>query len=327
VRFPNDSYAGPGVAYWQCMAWKRRLLLVALTALAVLQAREAVADSGRCFDFGSPTLEKLLAPGQVQRLFIQVKNPVPEARLAAAALSGEAKRRGIEAVVSAEAWNTNGESEQNHVVRLCRENSAQLVASVQFLTGTNPESARVEFRDQAGQSVGFLVGWMTDGASCPPSLTGSDGSAASSSPSYAWYGWEMLPADAVSFLLVIYVKDTPGAGAATYATVPPAIHVANRQIGRAAISFGLRLVPAALTAASPRCARPDAEDGCNAIVLALVSALVVSLVDDFVLAWKPNDSGTRTTDPQPPSKPPGPSVSVGLLPYRQGAGLGLAGRF
>ena len=302
------------------------MLVLALAGLAVLQTRQAVADSGRCFDFGSPTVERLLAPGRVQRLFIQVKNPVPEARLAAAALSGEAKRRGIEAVLSAEAWNTKGESEQDHALRLCKENSAQLVASVQFLTGTNPEAARAEFWDQAGQSVGSLVGWMTDGASCPPSPIGSDRSAASSSRSYAWYGWEMLPADAVSFLLVIYVKDTPGVGAATYATVPPAIHVANGQIGRAAISFGLRLVPAALAAASPRCARSD-EDGCGLIVLALASGLVVSLVDDFVLAWKPNDTGTHTTDPQPPSKPPELSVSVGLLPYRQGAGLGLAGRF
>jgi hypothetical protein len=306
------------------MTRKRCLAVLASTGLAVLQAREAVADSGRCFDFVSPTLEKLLAPGKVQRLFIQVKDPSPEARRAAASLSGEAKRRGIAAVLSAEAWNANGKSEQDHAVRLCKENRAQLVASVQFLTGT--EAARVEFWDQAGKSEGSLAGWMTEEVSCPPVLPGPGEPVASSPPSYAWYGWEMLPVDAASFLLVIYVKDTPGVGAATYATVPPAIHLANERIGRAAISFGLRLVPAALTAASPRCARSD-EDGCGLIVLALASGLLVSLVDDFVLAWKPSDTGTHTTDPQPPSKPPGLSVSVGLLPYRQGAGLGLAGRF
>jgi hypothetical protein len=42
-----------------------------------------------------------------------------------------------------------------------------------------------------------------------------------------------------------------------------------------------------------------------------------------------DDPGSRTdpAETRPPSKPPGLSVSVGLLPYRQGAGLGLAGRF
>jgi hypothetical protein len=55
---------------------RRGLLALALAALAVLQTRQAVAESGRCFDFSSPTLEKLLVPSQVQRLFIQVKKPV-----------------------------------------------------------------------------------------------------------------------------------------------------------------------------------------------------------------------------------------------------------
>jgi hypothetical protein len=38
-----------------------------------MQAREAIAESGRCFDLALHILEKLLAPGNVQRVFIQAK--------------------------------------------------------------------------------------------------------------------------------------------------------------------------------------------------------------------------------------------------------------
>ena len=55
------------------MTGKRGLLVFALTALALMQAREAVAEGGRCFDLALPILEKLLAPGKVQRVFIQAK--------------------------------------------------------------------------------------------------------------------------------------------------------------------------------------------------------------------------------------------------------------
>ena len=56
------------------MTKKRSLLVLALTASALMQAREAVAESGRCFDLALPILEKLLAPGKVQRVFIQAKD-------------------------------------------------------------------------------------------------------------------------------------------------------------------------------------------------------------------------------------------------------------
>ena len=310
---------------------------MALAALAVLQTRQAMAESGRCFDFSSPTLEKLLVPSQAQRLFVQVKNPVPEARLAAAALSGEAKRRGIEAVLSPEAWNTHGESEQDHAVRLCKENGAQLVASVQFLTGTNPEAARAEFWDQAGQSVGSLVGWMADGISCPPALAGPVEPVASSPQHKTWYGWQLMIADAASFALLF--SPVPGLAAGTYWVAPPLIHAAHGQGWKAGTSVGLRLgVPlvamlVSLGASSGSCDSRDEPAECAAGWLGvgfLVGAIVAAAIDDVAFAWEVSDDPGSRTDPaetRPASKPPGLSVSVGLLPYRQGAGLGLAGRF
>jgi len=306
---------------------------LALAGLAVLQTRQAVAESGRCFDFSSPTLEKLLVPSQVQRLFLQVKNPVPEARLAAAALSGEAKRRGIEAVLSSEAWNTHGESEQDHAVRLSKESGAQLVASVQFLTGT--EAARVEFWDQAGQSVGSLVAWMADGISCPPALAGPAEPVASTAQHKTWYGWQLMIADVTSFALLF---PTSGATAITYLVVPPLIHAAHGQGWRAGTSIGLRLgVPlvamlVAASASSGSCTN-DSDELCAlgpAAFGLLVGVIVAAAIDDAAVAWEVSDDPASRSDPaetRPPSKPPGLSLSVGLLPYRQGAGLGLAGRF
>ena len=303
-----------------------------LAALAGLQTRPAMADSGRCFDFSSPTLEKLLVPSQVQHLFIQVKKPSFEARLAAAALSGEAKRRGIEAVLSSEAWNTYGESEQDHAVRLCKENGAQLVAIVQFLTGANPEAARVEFRDPAGQSVGSLVAWMADEISCRPALAGPVEPVASTPQHKTWYGWQLMIADAASFALLF---PTSGATVTTYLVGPPLIHAAHGQGWKAGTSIGLRLgVPllAMLVATHASSCSNDSE-GCwlgPAALGFLVGAIVAAAIDDVAFAWEVSDDpGSRTdpAEPRPASKPPGLSVSAGLLPYRQGAGLGLAGRF
>jgi hypothetical protein len=316
------------------MTGKRDLLVFALTALALMQGREALADSGRCFDLALPTLEKLLVPGNVQRLFIQVKDPVSEARLAAATLSGEAKRRGIEAVLSADTWDANGESEQDHVVRLCKENSAQLVARVQFLTGSEPGAARVEFWDQDGHSVGSLVGWMTDGISCPPALADAASSATDSASLRTWYGWEMLPTDIGSLVLSLVGQRWPLL--VTYIAAPAAIHAANGRGGRAVLSVALRaLVPLsiAITGAALGGACFEGEspnDHCRerfVTVPLFASAIVAAIVDDFLLAWKPDDTVAHATEPLPSSKPPGLSLGVGLLPVRQGAGFGLAGHF
>jgi hypothetical protein len=57
---------------------------------------------------------------------------------------------------------------------------------------------------------------------------------------------------------------------------------------------------------------------------------VVAIVDDTLLAWKETkdpDSPSYAARLRPTDKDRGVSVGVGLLSYRQGAGLGLAGRF
>jgi len=318
------------------MTWNRELFLCALTALSVLQSRVAIADSGRCFDLSSPTIENILNPSKVQRLLIQEKNPSPEAHLAAETLSAQAKERGIEVVFSARAWNSAGASEQDQAARVCKENSAQLVASVQFLTGT--EAARVEFRDPSGQSVGSSLGWLTDGGKCTKALFAPEESAASSSAGDTWYGWQLLIADASAVALAYSrlgsSKDVRGVAVLTYAVVPALIHGANGQPRRLGLSLLLRVVvPLSLgltvAALSIACweGKSDQETCNDGATAMLVSAGLAALVDDLFLAWKPALVVTQAIEQRPSSPAQGLSLSVGLLPYRQGAGLGMAGRF
>jgi hypothetical protein len=302
-----------------------------LAVLAVFQVREAVADSGRCFDFAAPTTEKLLTVNKVQRLVIQVENPGPEARQAAAALAGEAKKRGIEAVILNLPWPSAGVSADEYAAKVCKDNSAQLVAGVRFLTGTS--AASVVFRDASGQNLESMFVWMTEGLSCPADLPGFELPAPRLSPGTSWYGWKLMIADAGSLLLLFI----PGPGTLlsvlNYAATPALIHGSNNQGMNAGISVALRLVLPVLggligsadSAAS--CQRNDNELCGLAPVVAglLLGAVIATVIDDGIMAWKPIE--TAPAEDRPAAKAPGLSFSAGPVPYRQGAGIGLAGRF
>jgi hypothetical protein len=320
---------GPRVAEPTEMTIGRAFVALGLAALAVVQVRTAVADSGRCFDFAVSTTDRLLVVNKVQRLVIQVENPGSEARQAAAALAGEAKKRGIEAVISIEPWPQAGVSADEHAAKVCRDNSAQLVAGVRFLTGTS--AASVVFRDASGKNVESMFVWMTEGLSCPTDAPGLELVAPGNASSTSWYGWQLMIADSGSLLLLFVPGPGPFLSVLNYLATPAVIHGSNDQGMNAGIGVGLRLILPVLGALmgsaeiGANCQRSDNElCGATPVLTGLlIGTLVAMVIDDGLMAWKM----TAPAKEPPATKAPGVSFNVGLVPYRQGAGVGLAGRF
>jgi hypothetical protein len=61
-----------------------------------------------------------------------------------------------------------------------------------------------------------------------------------------------------------------------------------------------------------------------------VGMAVAAIIDDSLLAWKATkdpDSPLSCSSQRRSRKDPRISLGVGVLPYRTGAGLGMAGRF
>jgi hypothetical protein len=309
----------------------RVVMMCGLAALAVFQARAALADDGRCFDFATPTADKLLIADRVQRLVIRVENPDREARQAAAAVAREAKKHGIEAVFSNQAWPTAAASAEAQAAQVCKDNSAQLVASVHFLTGSNPKAANVELRDTSGQTVGSITSWMTEGLSCPEFPPGLEGVMPRDLSSAKWYGWQLMLADAGAFSMLLARQGWPYL--VTYTLFPAALHGVNGQGGRALGSIGLRTIPflvaggALLLGTACREGNDHPESCGDGVTPFLVTAILVSLIDDCVLAWKPTEVAPTTPEDRPVRKALGASLGVGLLPSRNGAGLAFSGRF
>ncbi len=322
----------------------------------------AQANDEICFDFASPTLDSLLQSGSVQRLLIVVRAPEVDARFAAKGLSLAARRRGVEVIIMR---NSQALLPHDLAVEECAANQAQLVAIVEVVAGGDPKTATADFRDRAGQKLAVLSSVRAQTAQCRGAGSASSpqgperdramGASSAESgveeeeedipdapgapppgegPGRTWYGWQLMIADATSVVAIL--SPVPSFAVPTFLLAPPLIHAANGQARSAWLSIGLRLaVP--LTAAglgflvthSGTCDK----DGCGgslALDAFFVGMAVAAIVDDAVLTWK------EAKDPDSPSysialrrrrKDPGFSVGVDLVPHRQGAGVGMVGRF
>jgi hypothetical protein len=294
----------------------------------------------------------------VQHLPIVVRNSEVDARLAAKGLSLAVRRRGVEVTIMR---NSRALSPHDLAVEESSANQAQLVAIIEVLAGSEPRMATADFRDRAGQRLAMLSGARAQNAQClgvgaaPPSKVSErnatppdegedeeddrdtpESRPPREEPDRTWYGWELMIADGAS--VVALVSPIPSFAVPTHLLAPPLIHAANGEGRSAWLSVGLRSgVPLAgiglgfLGAHLGACDK--ASDSCHGSwVLGglLVGMAVAAIVDDTVLAWK------ETKDPSDPSyftavrrprQSPGVSFGVGVLPYRSGAGLGMAGQF
>jgi hypothetical protein len=323
--------SGLWVAISRDMNSWRALAICGLAALAVFRTRAASADDGRCFDFALPAADRLLIADEVKRLVIQVENPDREAGQAAAVLAREAKKRGIEVVFSSPPWPGVGASAEAHAAQVCKESSAQLVASVHFLTGSDPKAASVELRDGSGQSVGTMTSWMREGLACPEVPPGLETSVPGARSTTGWYGWQLLLADAGAFSMLLAHQGWPYL--VTYTLFPAALHGANGQGRQAFRSFGLRLIPSLvaggvyLLATACREGKADWETCDDGVTPFFVTAILVSIIDDFLLGWKPTEATPAPADSRPVGKASGVSLTVGLAPSPSGASLAFSGRF
>jgi len=310
---------------------RRTVLICGLAVLAAFRSRAASADNSGCFNFALPTADKLFVASKVQRLVIQVENPDREAGQAAAAVASEAKKRGIEVVFSSQPWPAAGASAEAHASHVCKENSAQLSASVRLLTGSNPKAASVEFRDSSGKSVGAMTSWMTEELTCPEAPPELEASVPRVPSTTTWYGWQLMLADAGAFSMLLARQGWPYL--VTYTLFPVALHGANGQGRRAFRSFGLRLIPFVvaggvyLLATACREGKDDWETCDDGVTPFLVTAALVSIIDDVVLGWKPTEVMSTPAERRPVGKTSDVSLTVGVAPIPNGASVAFSGRF
>jgi hypothetical protein len=257
--------------------------------------------------------------------------------------------------------NSRALSPHDLAVEEASANQAQVVAVIEVLAGSEPRMATADFRDRAGQRLAMLSGARAQNAQClgagsmPPSRGAErehtppdeaededddrdtpENRPSREDPDRSWYGWRLMVADGAS--VVALVSPIPSFAVPTYLLAPPLIHAADGE-GRAAwLSLGLRSgTPLAgiglgfLSAHLGACRK--ASDSCHGSwVLGglLVGMAVAAIVDDTLLAWKDSkdpDSPLASAALRQLRKDRGFSVGVGVLPYRSGAGLGMAGRF
>lgn len=113
-------------------------------------------------------------------MVILVRIPGQQAKQAAESLAREARNRVIEPVTIAATPAAALTAEE--AARLCKDNAAQLMATIQYMTSGPPPSATIEFRDTAGQIAGTTV-------SCRPEQR--------------WYSWQLLLLDAIAASLLL----------------------------------------------------------------------------------------------------------------------------
>lgn len=129
----------------------------------LLRVGSASADDSRCFEFASPTSERVFQTNGVQRLLIVLRFPDVDGQLAAKGLSRAARRHGIEATMMR---SPEGASAHDLSVKESKANQAQMVAIVEISTGPEPKTATVEFRDDAGQEVAVLQSLLRSDEGC-----------------------------------------------------------------------------------------------------------------------------------------------------------------
>jgi len=318
----------------------------------------AEANEDLCFDFSSPTLDSLLQSSRVQRLPIVVRNSGMDARLAAKGLSLVVRRRGVEVMIMR---NSQALSPHDLAVEETGANRAPLVAIIEVLAGGEPTIATADFRDGAGQRLAMLSGVRAQNAQClgggsapppkgvaqehtPPDEAedeADDSDTPESRPARegserTWYGWQLVIADGASVAALF--SPVPSFAVPTHLLAPPLVHAANGEGRGAWLSLGLRSgIPLAglglgfLSAHLGTC--NEASDSCHGSWILgglLVGMAAAAIIDDTLLAWKDTkdpDSPSYSAALRRPGKDPGVSVGVGVIPYRSGAGLGMAGRF
>ena len=342
-----------------------RSLSLLLMLLGLLQARRAGADGGDCFDFASPILDGLLQPDKVQRLVIVVRTSAVGALMAARSLSLAVERRGIEVTVirSSELKSPRDvafvetRANQAQLAALIAVSTAgqPLTATAEFRdrdgielavqSGVRTEGTQCPEPEIANARRGMRQSDWESIERTPPIGPGSrrpdasQSQAADEEPGHTWYGWQLLLADTGSLFLLF--GPLPPLAGITYLGLPPALHAANGQGRGAKWSIALRLgIPIAaaglglMAASGGSCDRQsDNQAFCGYALIVggfVIGTFIAAIIDDTALAWKVKvDSGIRfvSDEPRPPRKPTAVSVGVGVLPYRNGAGLGMAGRF
>jgi hypothetical protein len=185
----------------------------------------------------------------------------------------------------------------------------------------------------------FLVASSAAHAEPPANAAPDPSNVAAAEPppatTHVWYGWQTLLVDAASFSLMAAGAGNDNspllyAGVGGYALGGPAVHIANGESGRAALSLGVRIVLPAIGAAIGYASyrqpsKPDWFDfgpGFDAAIFGVVGGLAACVIDAAAIAHH-----RVAADPPPPPQS-GVSVtpSVAVEPHG-GARAGLVGTF
>jgi hypothetical protein len=244
-----------------------------------------------------------------------------------------------------------------------RDKDAQLVAVVEVQPGASPKVATADVRDRTGQRLALLSAIAAKSSQCvedgtapvpvardpferedvyspvseaePEERQGTADVSPSEGPGHIWYGWQVMLADAGTLLL----HYTPAGRFAwvTYVFAPLGVHAVNGQGTRAGLSFGLRLlVPLAaaglgvLAVSAGICDKDGDRATCGGGLVAgpfIAGMVLAALADSALIAWKVSEEASDHVDTGSARRASGLTVGVGMLPYRGGAGLGVAGRF
>jgi hypothetical protein len=342
---------------------KLRWLLAAIASAFVIVHPAGVMAEDECrYEFSSPTLEGLLQPRKVERLVIVMRNGRVDTRNAAKALSFEARKRGIQVVLMRVPQKS---SPHSIAVEEARDKEAELVVLVQALPRAVQRAASADFRDPSGETVAVLAGVPTGSERCrddgaalsregrdaaevaaigneqaelsggPSGAGGAMDRPSSEGPGHMWYGWQLVLVDAGSALLLFLPE--PRFALVPYALGAPSVHALNGQGTRAGLSLGLRvLVPAAaaglgaIAARAGACERGDGGGVCGGALLGgafLLGMALAAVVDDAVIAWKVKQDLEARFAGRGARRFAGEDFAVGMIPYRQGAGIGVSGRF
>ena len=155
---------------------------------------------------------------------------------------------------------------------------------------------------------------------------------------HTWYGWQLLLADLGSFLLL--ASPVPQASLVTYLAAPPALHAANGPNGKLGWSLALRVgLPVAgaglglLSVSGGTCDDSEEPSVCALAMVVgsfLLGGIAAAIIDDSALAWKKTydtDDEVAVVGPSAPRRTAGLAIGAGPVPFRNGGGIGVAGRF
>lgn len=317
-------------------------------ALVLLASATSSAHEACRYRFASPTLDGLLRTYKVVRMVVVMRATGADARHAATSLSLDARLRGVQVVIM-------GAPRALPVRQLARDEAkdkdAELVALVEVQPGGPPKVAIADVRDRDGERLAMLSAVAAGSEKCqeeseaiseegPAGVAGEQGERRISQdaptpagPDHTWYGWQIALADAGTLLL----RYTPARRFAwvTYVLGPLAMHAANGQAARASMSLGLRLATplvavgvGILAVYAGSCPKDGERVTCGGGLVAepfAAGMVLAALADGAIVAWKLADDSVESADSGRAGRLSGLAFSV--LPFRQGAGAVVAGRF